>query len=123
MTVYEPNPQIPTEGIELSITSANDTLSARHFPAAHNELASTQGRPCIVMAHGLGATQDSGLTPFAQAFAAAGAEVITFDYRHFAGSDGEPRQLVSIKGQLRDYQSVVACARRMRNVDADRVYL
>jgi fermentation-respiration switch protein FrsA (DUF1100 family) len=75
----------------------------------------------VVLAHGIGATQDSGLHPFAEAFAAAGADAITFDYRHFAHSGGEPRQLVSIAGQLDDYQSVVNHARRLPGVDPERI--
>ena len=123
MTIAKPSPEICAEGVELRIPTTAGTLSARHFPAADGDLASTAGRPCIVMAHGIGATQDSGLTPFAQGLAAAGAEVLTFDYRHFARSDGAPRQLVSIKRQLQDYHSVVSYARGMHDVDATRVFV
>ena len=113
----------PAEAVTLTIVSGGVPLSARHFRAAHDELASPSGRPCVVMAHGIGATQDSGLHPFAEAFAAAGAEAITFDYRHFARSGGEPRQLVSIARQLEDYQSVVDHARRLPGVDPDRIFV
>jgi dienelactone hydrolase len=108
-------------GDALTIASGGVSLSATHFRAVHDELASTRGRPCVVLAHGIGATQDSGLHPFAEAFAAAGADAITFDYRHFAQSGGEPRQLVSIAGQLEDYQSVVNHARRLPDVDPERI--
>ena len=111
-----------TGGNPVSITSGGVPLSARYFPARHDDLASTAGRPCVVMAHGIGATQDSGLHPFAEAFAAAGADVITFDYRHFAGSGGAPRQLVSIPRQLQDYQSVIDHARRLPGLDPERVF-
>lgn len=77
----------------------------------------------MVLAHGIGATQDSGLHPFAEAFAAAGADAITFDYRHFAGSGGQPRQLVSIPGQLQDYQAVVDHARQLPGVDPERIFV
>ena len=112
-----------TGGNPVSITSGGVPLSARYFPARHDDLASTAGRPCVVMAHGIGATQDSGLHPFAEAFAAAGADVITFDYRHFAGSGGAPRQLVSIPRQLQDYQSVIDHARRLPGLDPERVFV
>jgi fermentation-respiration switch protein FrsA (DUF1100 family) len=110
-------------GASLTIDSDGIPLSARHFQAGHDELASSTGRPCVVLAHGIGATQDSGLYPFAEAFAAAGADAITFDYRHFAESGGEPRQLVSIPRQLDDYQSVVSHARRLPGVDPERVFV
>ncbi|OPX12380.1 alpha/beta hydrolase [Mycobacterium sp. AT1] len=110
-------------GNPLSITSSGVSLSAKHFPASHDELASAGGRPCVVLAHGIGATQDSGLHPFAEAFASAGADAITFDYRHFAGSGGVPRQLVSITEQLQDYQAVVDHARRLPGVDPERIFV
>jgi pimeloyl-ACP methyl ester carboxylesterase len=78
-------------------------------------------RPCVVMAHGFGATRDAALEPYALRFAAAGMHVLLFDYRHFGASDGEPRQLLSVKKQLQDYAAAVACARSLPGVDAARV--
>lgn len=112
-----------TDGMYVAVPSGAGTLSARHFRSAGDELTSAAGKPCIVMAHGIGATKDSGLAPFAQAFAAAGADALTFDYRHFADSDGEPRQLVSINRQLADYHAMVAYARQLPGVDPARVYV
>ena len=57
-------------------------------------------RPCVVMAHGFGATRDASLAPYAERFAAAGMHVLLFDYRHFGTSEGQPRQLVSVRRQL-----------------------
>lgn len=114
-------PATATEGRRLTIASGDAELAATHFPATHEGLAKATGRPCVVLAHGIGATQDSGLHAFAEAFAAAGADAITFDYRHFAGSGGQPRQLVSIARQLQDYQSAVNHARRLPAVDPERI--
>ena len=77
--------------------------------------------PCVVMAHGFGATRDASLEPYAIRFAEAGLSVLLFDYRHFGASDGEPRQLVSVRRQLEDYASAVACARRQPGVDGRRI--
>ena len=41
------------------------------------------------MAHGIGGTRDSGLLPFAEAFAEAGLDALLFDYRNFGDSTGE----------------------------------
>lgn len=78
-------------------------------------------RPCVVMAHGFGATRDASLEAYAGRFMAAGFAVLLFDYRHFGASDGEPRQLVSVRRQLEDYANAVACARGLQGVDPDRV--
>jgi dienelactone hydrolase len=79
--------------------------------------------PCIVMAHGLGGTRDASLPPYAERFAAAGFYVLLFDYRHLGGSDGEPRQLISMERQLADWAAAIAFARTAPGVDAERVGL
>ncbi|MGV0801852.1 alpha/beta fold hydrolase, partial [Mycolicibacterium elephantis] len=78
----------------IQVQVDGDTIVARRFGAATDALTGPAGRPCVVMAHGFGATQDSGLFAFAEALAGAGAEVVTFDYRNFGESSGQPRQLV-----------------------------
>jgi fermentation-respiration switch protein FrsA (DUF1100 family) len=42
--------------------------------------------PCVVMAHGFGATRIGGLDRFAERFAAAGLAALVFDYRSFGDS-------------------------------------
>ena len=79
--------------------------------------------PCIVMAHGLGGTRDAGLVSYARSFAEAGFAVLLFDYRHFGDSDGEPRQLISIRRQLADWQAAIDYARQQSGIDPDRVAL
>src|SRR5687768_3488108 len=81
------------------------------------------GRPCIVMAHGIGGTRDSGLEPFAEAFADGGFDVLLFDFRSFGASGGEPRQHVTWRGQREDYLAAAAHARTLEGVDPDRIVL
>ncbi|KNG81076.1 alpha/beta fold family hydrolase [Aspergillus nomiae NRRL 13137] len=69
-------------------------------------------RPVIVMCHGIGAIKAAGLAPFASAFAAKGYYAITFDYLHFGESDGQPRNFLSISGELQDFRDVIAWARQ-----------
>lgn len=57
---------------ELTPTSHGDALSAWHYRAGSEPWTTPAGRPCVVMAHGFGATKDAGLTPFAERLAAAG---------------------------------------------------
>lgn len=79
--------------------------------------------PCVVMAHGFAAVKDQRLGAYAERFAAAGLACVVFDYRHFGGSSGQPRQLLSIKKQLEDYRAVLAYARGLDGVDAGRLAL
>ncbi|WP_028653934.1 alpha/beta hydrolase [Nocardioides sp. J54] len=100
----------------FDFTSAGIRCAATHFPGE-------DGAPVVVLAHGLAGTQDAGMWPFAEAYAAAGLHAVTFDYRCFGASDGQPRQVVSLAGQLADLHAAVDAARRLPGVDPDRVVL
>jgi len=75
------------------------------------------------MGHGFGATRDAGLRPFADRFAAAGLDVLIFDYRGFGTSEGTPRQDVAHWRHRADYHAALAHARRMPGIDPDRIVL
>jgi pimeloyl-ACP methyl ester carboxylesterase len=109
--------------IDVTFPSGRDACAAWHFAAADDSLAGPAGRPVVVMAHGLGGTKDSGLAPFAEGLSAAGLDVLAFDYRGFGASGGEPRQTVSIAGQVDDYRAAMAAAARLPGVDPHRLVL
>lgn len=113
---------IPTRST-VPFDSAGTTCEAWHYEAAHDGLATAAGRPVVVMAHGLAGTKDSGLEPFATAFAAAGLDVFLFDYRGFGASGGEPRQVVSLDAQVEDYRAALHAAAGLPGVDRDRLVL
>jgi pimeloyl-ACP methyl ester carboxylesterase len=95
-----------------------------HLRGEGQDFADGEGqRPCVVLAHGFAGTVDSGLMPFAERYAAAGLDALAFDYRHFGHSEGEPRQLVSIQGQLEDYAAAIAFARAQEGIDPNRIVL
>ncbi|KUI34240.1 alpha/beta hydrolase [Mycobacterium sp. GA-2829] len=102
-------------------TPGGGYLDADHYQSTNDDLAGSAGRPCVVMAHGVGGTRDCGLAGFAEVLSAAGADVIAFDYRHFAASSGSPKQVVNLPGQLADYHSAVAFARSLPGVDPARI--
>lgn len=106
---------------DVHVPSGGEQLAVWHFAAEGDALAGAAGRPCVVLAHGFGGTRDSGLEPFAQAFAAAGADALLFDFRGFGASSGEPRQRLDPAMQRADYAAVVAHARTLGGVDPDRV--
>ncbi len=107
----------------IEFSSGGVTCRGVHLPGAGDELAVDGRRPCVVLGHGFSGTVDSGLTPFAERFAAAGLDALAFDYRHFGSSDGEPRQLLSIPRQLEDYAAAIAYARSLPGVDPERIVL
>ncbi|MET3639835.1 fermentation-respiration switch protein FrsA (DUF1100 family) [Prescottella equi] len=105
--------------VEFSVRGT--TCAAWHYRGEGDAFLTAAGRPCVVMAHGFGGTVDSGLEGFAEGLAAAGLDVLAFDYRGFGRSGGDVRQTISIQGQLDDYAAAVAAARRTDGVDPDRI--
>jgi dienelactone hydrolase len=77
--------------------------------------------PVVVLGHGLGATREMGLEAFAERFAQAGIAALTFTYRHFGDSGGQPRQLLSIKKQLADWDAAIAHVKTRSDVDGTRI--
>lgn len=109
-----------------SFASHGARCGAWHLRATSGALTTARGRPAVVMAHGFGATRDSGLLPFAERFAAAGLDALVFDYRGFGTSEaprGRPRQDVDHRRHREDYHAAVAHARGLDGVDPDRVVL
>jgi uncharacterized protein len=81
-------------------------------------------QPCVVMGTGFGGTQDTpSIIANAQKFAASGFAALTFDYRHFGESQGEPRQVIRIQEQLADFHAAVKFARGQTGLDPDRIAL
>src|SRR5688572_11896313 len=74
--------------------------------------------PVLVMAHGLGAVKALRLGAFAERFQAEGYACLVFDYRNFGESEGEPRELLSIRRQREDWRAAVAFARTLPEVDS-----
>eukprot|EP00775_Hariotina_reticulata_P002879 gene2879-3169_t len=66
------------------------------------------------MGHGLGGTK-RWLDSYAAYFAMNGFAVFSFDYRYWGGSEGEPRQWISVARQLADWQSAVAFVQQAFN--------
>lgn len=84
--------------------------------------AATAGRiPVVVMGHGLGATREMGLAPYAERFVAAGIAVLVFTYRHLGDSGGEPRQVLSVARQLADWDSAIEYAKHLPEVDPRKI--
>jgi fermentation-respiration switch protein FrsA (DUF1100 family) len=88
-----------------------------------SKLGTDAGVPCVVMAHGFGATKEGRLDAFAERFVERGMAALVFDYRHFGDSSGEPRQLINIGRQHEDWQAAVEKARSLEGIDPERIAL
>ncbi len=79
--------------------------------------------PVVVMAHGFACEKVFGLPAFAERFANNGMAVFLFDYRHFGESEGEPRNLVSYKRQLADWEAAIAYVQDISEVNGAKMAL
>lgn len=110
------------------MTKTSHTTEEIQFDSGDTFCAATLYRPAgpgphptIVMGHGLGSVRQMRMPAYAARFVAAGYACLLFDYRHFGGSGGTPRQLIDIDRQLEDWASAVAFARTLPDVDPDRI--
>lgn len=77
--------------------------------------------PVVVLGHGLGAVREMRLDAFSERFAAAGIATLAFTYRYFGDSGGMPRQLMSVKRQLADWDAALDFVKGCADVDGNRV--
>jgi len=77
--------------------------------------------PVVVLGHGLGAVREMRLDAFSERFAAAGIATLAFTYRYFGDSGGLPRQLMSVKRQLADWDAALDFVKGCADVDGSRV--
>ena len=72
------------------------------------------GNPTIVMAHGTTGTITMVIDAYAEAFFAAGFDVLLYEHRNFGISDGAPRQEINPWIQARGYRDAVTYLRQSR---------
>jgi hypothetical protein len=110
---------IPNCRQSISISIGNTFISAwLYLPEAAENLV-----PCVILSNGFCGTKDTVLEDYALSFVKAGATVITYDYRFFGESGGEPRQLFNGIKQLEDLKAVIYYARNHDRIDGKRIVL
>ncbi len=77
--------------------------------------------PVLIMAHGLGGVRTMRLDAFAERFCEAGYACLVFDYRTFGDSEGNPRQLLDINMQLKDWENAIAFIKKDLRIDSKRL--
>lgn len=78
----------------------------------------------VVLCAGFSGTQDTpAIRAAAAAFAQAGFAALTFDYRGFGASAGQPRQVVDLVAQREDIRGAFEFLRSLDRIDRDRIAL
>lgn len=78
--------------------------------------------PAILLCHGFAGVKELLLPAFAEYFANSGYVAMTFDYRGFGGSGGEPGRLVPAL-QIEDIKNAISFLSGLPEVDAERIAL
>ncbi len=79
--------------------------------------------PAILMVHGWSGIQASMLPPFRDQFVKEGFAVMTFDYRGWGESEGQPRHVIRVGDCLRDAENALVHLRGFPEVDPARIVL
>ncbi|GAB2606338.1 alpha/beta hydrolase [Pseudactinotalea suaedae] len=116
--VPDREPTVTTSSFQVDVDG--DAVTATRYRTG----AATAPQPTVLLCTGFGGTQDTpAVVAAAQRFATAGMTAVTFDYRTFGVSSGQPRQVVSVKRQLHDIRTVLRRLRLDPALDADRIAL
>lgn len=73
--------------------------------------------PVVIMTPGFGGLIQHSVTPYAEAFAAAGLAVLAYDHPRLGSSDGFPRQDVDPLLQRRTYRDAISFVQSREEVD------
>ncbi len=79
--------------------------------------------PIIVMANGFGGTRKNRLYEYAERFAENGYACFLFDYRNYGDSDGNKRQLINAKMQLKDWDSAIEYIKKDSRINREKLLL
>lgn len=105
--------------IDVTFESGGEQIAAWFYAPPADAVPA----PCVVLGHGFAGVKEARLDAFAERFAAAGFACLVFDYRHFGGSGGSPRQLIDVRRQQEDWAAAIAWAKQAAGVDASRIAL
>ena len=103
----------PDERRKVHFSSGRERCAAWHYPGDNGA--------CVVMAPGYAVTKEAGCDRYAAALQQAGYSVLAFDYRRFGESGGEPRLIARVSEQLADWDSALAYAAALPDVDPNRI--
>ncbi len=78
--------------------------------------------PAILLCHGFAGVKELLLPAFAEYFASAGYVAMTFDYRGFGGSEGEPGRLAPAL-QIEDIKNAMTFLSQRSEVNSERIGL
>lgn len=104
---------------EVTFTSEGQQCAGWLF--LPDRLASGARVPAVVMANAITAVKEMYLANYGERLAAAGIAALAFDYRHYGGSEGEPRSQIAPEEQLDDIRNAISWLSVQPEVDPERL--
>jgi uncharacterized protein len=103
------------------ITFKSQGLKCRGWLYVPDDRKPGQKVPAIVLAHGMTCLKEHCLPQVAECFVQAGFVALTFDYRFFGESEGEPRSQIFALEQVEDYRNAISWVSEQPEVDPERI--
>jgi len=82
-----------------------------------------QRRGAVIFCHGFSIVKEIWFPSYAERFREAGYVTLTFDYRYFGASGGEPRQRLVPMAQVQDARNAVTFLQSVPEVDSEAIGL
>lgn len=82
-----------------------------------------QQRGAVIFCHGFSIIKEIWFPEYAERFNQAGYITLTFDYRHFGASGGQPRGRLVPAAQVLDVRNAITYLQSLEEVDADKIGL
>src|SRR5258708_2879536 len=103
------------------ITFPSQGLNCTGWLYVPDPLSDGKKAPAIVMANAFSAVKEMYYANYAEPLARAGFVALSFDYRHYGESEGEPRSQLFPQEQLDDLRNAITWLADQPEVDADRI--
>jgi len=122
-----------TDGVakmQASIDHENFTRTTEHFEVKGTTLEAwlylpknAYKPPVVILAHGLGSQKEHKLADYAEIFVKRGIAVFVFDYRHYGGSNGDPRHTTIISQRIEDWNGAINHVGKLSEVNSRKIAL
>lgn len=108
---------------ETKVTFYSEGIPVSGILGLPDDYEPGQRRPAVAFCHGFSITKEIWFPAYAERFRQAGYITLTFDYRHFGESGGEPRQRLVPMAQVQDARNAVTFLAGLEQVDETKIGL
>lgn len=107
--------------MEEKVTFYSEGVPVSALLGIPDDLEPGERRGAVVFCHGFSIIKEIWFPVYAERFRAAGYVTLTFDYRHFGESGGEPRQRLVPMAQVQDARNAVTYLQTLEQVDPEQI--